>query len=317
MSTNDDAGLASREVGLKAEQKRFWDENGFLILPSFFSEDAIEAVRRLHDHVWRVCPGHVIVDNLAVGSRARMDQLTEEAKRQPHKVNDLYLSFPRIRSLALDRRLTRLLAELIGDTPTLCNTLGLDYGTEQGKHVDSLYMTPPHQSPLVATWTALEDCHPEAGPLVYVPGSHKIAPYRFSDGRLTEVSAERGAWESYIRDHVARLGLVEQQFLPRKGDVLIWHGQLLHGGGKRSDPNRTRRSLVCHYFAVGACRVTGYKLAFEHGGYWMRRLPQGASAARRATALLGCLMRRAGHHVEQALRERTTRRGVARREDDA
>ena len=36
MSTNDDAGLASREVGLKAEQKRFWDENGFLILPSFF-----------------------------------------------------------------------------------------------------------------------------------------------------------------------------------------------------------------------------------------------------------------------------------------
>ena len=46
MSTHDDAGLGSREAGLKAEQQRFWDENGFLILPSFFSEDAIEAVRR-------------------------------------------------------------------------------------------------------------------------------------------------------------------------------------------------------------------------------------------------------------------------------
>lgn len=302
MSAADSVGVTSSEAGLTAEQRRFWDENGFLILPSFVSEQSIEAVLRLHTHVWQARPRHVIVDNLAVGGRSSMDRLPEEAQAQPHKINDLYLSFPEIRSLALDRRLTPILAELLGDAPALCNTLNLDYGSEQANHVDSLYMTPPGESALVATWTALEDCHPDAGPLSYVPGSHKIAPYRFSDGRLTEVAAEHGAWETYIRAHVARLGLVEQQFLPRKGDLLIWHGQLLHGGGKRNDSSRTRRSLVCHYFTVGGCRAAGYNLARGEGGCWVRRPPQAASAARRTAAFCARKIRQGRYHLEQAIR---------------
>jgi len=301
MSTDCGAGVTSPKAGLTAEQLHSWDENGFLVLPSFFSEDVIEAVLRIHADVWRGCPSQVIVDNLAVGGRTSMNQLSEEAKQQPHKINDLYLSFPGIRGFALDRGLTPILAGLLGDTPVLCNTLSLDYGTEQGMHADSLYMTPPRESPLVATWTALEDGHPDAGPLEYVPGSHRIAPYRFSDGRLTEVAGEYGAWESYIGHHVARLGLVKQQFLPRKGDVFIWHGQLLHGGGKRNDAGRTRRSLVCHYFTVGASRAAGYKLVLEDGGCWMQRPPQAASAVRRAAALSARAMRLARYHLEQAL----------------
>ena len=152
-----------------------------------------------------------------------------------------------------------------------------------------------------ATWTALEDCHPDAGPLVYVPGSHNIPPYRFSNGRMTELAAERGKWAAYIREHVARLGLVEQQFLPRKGDVFVWHGQLLHGGGKRNDPDRTRRSLVSHYFTEGDCRAEGYKIGREHDGYWMQRPPQGASPARRTTESLGRLIRRTGYAARKAM----------------
>lgn len=305
MSAADSAGAESSEPGLTAEQRRFWEENGFLILPSFVSDESVAAVLRLHAHVWRTRPSHVIVDNLAVGGRSSMDRLTEGAQAQPHKINDLYLSFPEIRSLALDRRLTPILAELLGDAPALCNTLNLDYGSEQANHVDSLYMTPPRESALVATWTALEDCHPDAGPLSYVPGSHKIAPYRFSDGRLTEIAAEHQAWETYIRGHVARLGLAEQQFLPRKGDLLIWHGQLLHGGGKRNDSTRTRRSLVCHYFTLGNCRAVGYNLARAESSYWIRRPPQAVSAARRAAAFCARKLRQGSYRLEQAMRGRT------------
>jgi len=290
------------EAGLTEEQRRSWDENGFLILPASVSERSIEDVLRLHAQVWRTRPSHVVVDNLAVGGRSSMDRLPKGAQTQPHKINDLYLSFPEIRSLALDRRLTLILAELLGDEPALCNTLNLDYGSEQANHVDSLYMTPPRESALVATWTALEDCHPDAGPLSYVPGSHKIAPYRFSDGRLTEIAAEHRAWEAYIRDQVARLGLVEQQFLPRKGDLLIWHGQLLHGGGKRNDSTRTRRSLVCHYFTAGSCRAAGYNLASGESSYWIQRPPQGVSAARRAAAFCARKLRQGSYHLGQSIR---------------
>ena len=37
----------------------------------------------------------------------------------------------------------------------------------------------------------------------------------------------------------------------KKGDVLIWHAQLYHRGARIRDAlNRTRRSLVAHYFST-------------------------------------------------------------------
>lgn len=32
-----------------------------------------------------------------------------------------------------------------------------------------------------------------------------------------------------------------------KGDLLIWHSALVHGGMPRNDPALTRRSIVSHY----------------------------------------------------------------------
>ena len=34
--------------------------------------------------------------------------------------------------------------------------------------------------------------------------------------------------------------------------MLIWHANLLHGGSPVKDPKRTRKALVCHFFARGA-----------------------------------------------------------------
>lgn len=41
-------------------------------------------------------------------------------------------------------------------------------------------------------------------------------------------------------------------FEARKGDVLIWHANLLHGGSPRRELTRSRKALVCHYFVQGA-----------------------------------------------------------------
>lgn len=280
-------------MGLDERQIRQWEDDGFLILPSFFDDRPIEALHALHRRVWRERPHSVVVDGLTVGGRARMSELPEGDPQQPYKINDLYLNYEEMRAVALDPRLTAMLAGLIGDAPALCNTLSLDYGSQQENHVDSLYMTPPGESPLVATWTALEDCVPEAGPLVYVPGSHKIPPYRFSDGRMTEIPSEHDSWRQYIDGEVQRRGLAEQEFLPRRGDVLIWHGQLLHGGSKRTDDTQTRRSLVCHYFAADACRHAGYRLVEYGEAHWMKRPSQGASRLERTVEFVGRRWRQA------------------------
>lgn len=37
----------------------------------------------------------------------------------------------------------------------------------------------------------------------------------------------------------------------KKGQALIWLSNLLHGGAKQNDPNRTRWSQVTHYYFEG------------------------------------------------------------------
>jgi ectoine hydroxylase-related dioxygenase (phytanoyl-CoA dioxygenase family) len=41
-------------------------------------------------------------------------------------------------------------------------------------------------------------------------------------------------------------------FLPKAGDVLLWHANLIHAGSPRRDLGLSRRAVVLHYFAKGA-----------------------------------------------------------------
>ena len=41
--------------------------------------------------------------------------------------------------------------------------------------------------------------------------------------------------------------------------MLLWHGNMIHGGAPRARIGTSRRALVCHYFAEGC--VTYHDLA--------------------------------------------------------
>jgi ectoine hydroxylase-related dioxygenase (phytanoyl-CoA dioxygenase family) len=88
------------------------------------------------------------------------------------------------------------------------------------------------------------------------------------------VDAEFGQWQKYIHQKIDEYGLKEETFLPKKGDVFIWHAQLLHGGSPIKNPQITRKSLVSHYFTKSDCLHIGSKLKPTEGGYWMDRPPQ-------------------------------------------
>jgi hypothetical protein len=46
-------------------------------------------------------------------------------------------------------------------------------------------------------------------------------------------------------------GLKTEKFMAKKGDVLIWHADLMHGGAPIQDAGRTRKSLVAHFMPLG------------------------------------------------------------------
>lgn len=259
---------------LSARQRRHFSDYGFLVVPGFFTPEEVDRARRAYRRVWEVLPADVTVDTEVTGRRLRARDLTEEERRQPFKVNDLYLVDEGLRNLVLSEQIGVLIAELLGDSPVICNTLSLEFGSQQADHLDTLFMTPRTEGALVATWMALEDVDADAGPLRYYPESNHIEPYRFESGGFHVLTAEMDRWGDYMAGAVDRYGLAETRFLARAGDLFIWDAWLLHGGSEICRPGLTRHSLVTHFFTASDCRALGSRLRPAPGGYWMDRPPQ-------------------------------------------
>lgn len=265
--------LATNQVGLEEEgvSHSQFERDGFVAVEGYFAHDRIDRAAAAFRRALRDRPREVVVDCLLSGRRSFWADAAHSETRH-FKFNDLYLMSGEIRDLALDCGLTSILADLLGDPAVLCNSLNFEKGSSQPKHIDSLYMTPRTPHSLIAAWIALEDVHPDAGPLAYFPGSHKIPLYTFNDGSHHASRDEIVDWFDYIDVQLRLRGLKERKFLARKGDVFIWHSDLVHGGSPIRDPGRTRGSLVCHYFGASDCMARGMDIVAQNRGYWLRRL---------------------------------------------
>lgn len=178
-----------------------------------------------------------------------------------------YLHVPELRDLALYPPMMALMESLIGEPMMLHLALTAWVSTERNWHQDD-YLNPPHvNSWYTAVWMALDDIHPDSGPFQYLPGSQNWNLMRRDKVRsfLTEEELGRregplqtNAWERYserfvapaIEAEIERLNLTPTDYLPQKGDLLIWHGRLMHRGSEARVRHMERKSLICHYSGV-------------------------------------------------------------------
>ena len=238
---------------LRQEQISSFHENGYLVMPKLFSDEEVDAVNAAVDRAWG---DRSIYNNLTVSAFTGSARYTEtylrhvdpEARQFQHKLNHLYLYDPRVLDLLLSDKLHRVLAELLDARPLLFNGLNMEHGTEQRMHIDTFYMPPRTFGKMVASWLALEDIHPDSGPLSYYPKSNQIPAYKFSHGGIWAVQDEMPAFDAYYDKELAERGLQSEGFCPKKGDVFIWHAQLYHGGGKINNRALSRKSMVNHFW---------------------------------------------------------------------
>lgn len=249
------AGPATGHRNLADDQVSSFFENGYLILPKLFSDEEVAAVNAAVDRAWS---DRSIYNNLTVSAYTGTSNYIETylrnvdpaARQFQHKLNHLYLYDPRVLDLLYSDKLYAILAELLEGTPLLFNGLNMAHGTEQRMHIDTFYMPPRTFGKMVATWLALEDIHPDSGPLSYYPKSNQIPAYKFSHGGIWAVQDEMPAFDAYYDKELASRGLKSDGFCPRKGDVFIWHAQLYHGGGKINNRELTRQSMVNHFWTL-------------------------------------------------------------------
>jgi ectoine hydroxylase-related dioxygenase (phytanoyl-CoA dioxygenase family) len=148
----------------------------------------------------------------------------------------------------------RILSFLLGKTVIPFQSMNFTQGSEQRAHSDSIHMATEPPGYLIAIWIALQDCTPDNGPLFYYPGSHRLpyittTDYPSGNTFFTIGTTSNRRYEDKIEDVIQANNLTKQLFLAKRGDVLIWHANLLHGGSPINYPGATRHSMVCHYFA--------------------------------------------------------------------
>jgi hypothetical protein len=135
-------------------------------------------------------------------------------------------------------------------------TVNFIRGSQEKPHSDSIHMTTEPLGYLGAAWVALQDIELGSGELVYYPGSHRL-PYIMSEDFANGNTAlhlganTRESYEAKIEEMLQQHACVGHSFLAKKGDVLLWHANLLHAGSPILNPQLTRHSMVAHYFGAG------------------------------------------------------------------
>lgn len=181
-------------------------------------------------------------------------QYTREALTRFRSIRtvDDYFFLSAARDILFHPAVYRYLELLLGGPAMLTQSLNFVHGSQQGMHRDTAFVRMNSPMKLLGVWIALEDVTEGSGELIYFPGSHRWEDYLFS-GRFKHYDSDRdGEWaldDNYlwIYRQAEERGIREEHFLPKKGDVIIWHADLAHGGADVTIDGATRRSLVGHF----------------------------------------------------------------------
>ena len=239
LDTGDSAELAPQKDGFQNFSSDIqkgifeWSEKGYLIIEQCFKASQCDEI---NSEIERLLSTHQI--KFKYGNKLMF----------ANKKSDT------IRQMAEDPALVRLLEFLLDREIVAFQTINFLKGSGQRAHSDSIHMTTYPLGYLIAAWIALEDISHENGPLFYYPGSHKL-PFLLNGGFNTGSTLlklgnkDYHDYEDAIADLLTQHDFPQKEFLAKKGDVLIWHANLIHGGAPILNPALSRKSMVVHYYA--------------------------------------------------------------------
>jgi len=229
-----------------------YERDGYVLIRGLFSADEAAALR---DHYTAL---------------NEVEQPFSEGGVQPNHEDPLR-RFPRMMQphlgdhaamdYLLDPRIGAVFGEILGDLPYGVQTMVYfkpPGARGQALHQDQRYLC-VHPGTCVAAWMALDRCDAENGCLDVVPGSHRF-PVLCPTKADTSVS-----FTSETVPVPDGMAVVQVEMEP--GDVLFFHGNLIHGSGPNASSERFRRIIVGHYVLADTETVSRwYNPAFRFDG---------------------------------------------------
>jgi phytanoyl-CoA hydroxylase len=164
--------------------------------------------------------------------------------------------------LVCNKYIDKLLSTIFETKQTVYTSLTFGYGTNQSIHRDTphFYTNPIDQ--YFGVWYALEDIQLDSGPLMYYKKGHTLdikngyETWNELFGNDTEKTPNNinlclNKYNSNIEEECKkhRLEGVNTENITQtinKGDVIVWHPKLPHGGSNILNKELTRKSIVTH-----------------------------------------------------------------------
>lgn len=239
LDLEDSANAVQRKTGFTSfseevqQQLLNWSQNGFIHLKNYLPVEKADEINE--------AANQLIIQKLVPASH-------------DNRITLGYKNSAVINEVMHDEGLLKLLSFILDKKVVPFQTLNFIKGSGQRAHSDSIHMTTYPLGYLIAAWIALEDIHPDSGPLFYYPGSHKL-PYLLNDDfenystSLKLGNKQYSDYEDLVEEIISKNSYEKKVFLAKKGDVLIWHANLIHGGMPVANPALTRKSMVVHYYA--------------------------------------------------------------------
>jgi phytanoyl-CoA hydroxylase len=264
--------LVRPNVGLRPVNRRTQDqifpESGLLHIPRAITPD--------------LC-------NEAINDYAEFEELRrrfgcaiQDHEGRNYRVANLHLRSKAMRQIGLTRAFHEAASRFFNAPSTIYTSLYFKHGSQQSPHIDTPFFWTRPFNFFVGVWVALEDVAGDAGPLIYYPGSHRLFN---SEQALRSVFEQAGhdvqRMFKLMRSEV-ELQCTAQTVLIKKGDAVIWHPGLMHGGSPAVRADLTRHSNVFHFAPLGVnvrdhrvfprdfANLPTYGVVKEDDGYYCR-----------------------------------------------
>jgi len=229
---------------MSEDLKRSYETDGYAVAQRLFSAEEITALR---DHYMTLRESGSYPGDTAGVDAGSQDPLRRYPRMiHMHRWDDVSLRW------LIDPRLNAGMTELLGAEPFAVQTM-LYFkppgARGQALHQDQYYLN-VEPGTCIAAWLALDDCDEENGCLQVVPGTHRLPV-------LCTTTADTARSFTDVTVPVPD-SLPVVPVIMKAGDVIFFHGSLIHGSHPNTTTDRFRRALIGHYIVGEAHKVAQY-----------------------------------------------------------
>jgi len=222
-----------QNFGLSSEQIDSYQEHGYIILNQVFMyQDCQAFVQHMED---------------LKSGRKSIEGFTQQNKYGYRTFNQHFYD-PEVLKFLISPLLRKPLSDCFGDDPEAIQTMHFYEGSEHERHQDQYYLPD-----CMSAWIAMTTVDQENGALRVQPGSHKgrlitktDVPLEFSQAETYE-DQQKNRYFPEVDKVLIENGNEEVSIFVNQGDVVLFHGRLIHSGSTVLKKGSPRHALACHY----------------------------------------------------------------------